>query len=116
LDAVEHGDGIVFLYSVKPGPANRSFGLQVARLAGVPEGVVGAARDKLYGLEEQYANVINGGGAGEGGARPVSQTSLFARNRSREQAVIDRLKSAAVDELSPRQALDLLYDLREGLG
>jgi len=113
LDAVEHGDGIVFLYSVKPGPANRSFGLQVARLAGVPAGVVSAARDKLFELEARYVNAVGDGGDGDGDGGGAPQTSLFASPRSEAQAVVEQIKDAAVDELSPRQALALLYDLRD---
>ena len=52
LDAVEHKDRIVFLHSVEEGPANRSYGLQVAQLAGVPPGVIRAARRRLAELEE----------------------------------------------------------------
>ena len=51
LDAVEHADRIVFLHAVKPGPANRSYGLQVAALAGLPRTVIGQAREHLEGLE-----------------------------------------------------------------
>src|SRR5204862_6824513 len=53
LDATEHGDGIVFLHAVKDGPANRSYGLQVAQLAGVAAGVIGEARRYLEALESQ---------------------------------------------------------------
>jgi DNA mismatch repair protein MutS len=53
LDATEHGDGIVFLHSVKEGPASRSYGLQVAQLAGVPREVIGQARQYLEALEAQ---------------------------------------------------------------
>ncbi|MDV3242703.1 MAG: DNA mismatch repair protein MutS [Methylocaldum sp.] len=53
LDAVEHGDGVVFLHAVKDGPANQSYGLQVAALAGVPRTVIDNARKKLTVLENQ---------------------------------------------------------------
>lgn len=53
LDAVEHGERIVFLHAVKPGPASQSYGLQVAALAGVPGPVLEAAREKLRALEEE---------------------------------------------------------------
>ena len=52
LDAVEHGDGIVFLHSVRDGPANQSYGLQVAALAGVPRKVIDLARKRLGELEQ----------------------------------------------------------------
>ena len=111
LDAVEHGDDIVFMYSVKSGPANQSFGLQVARLAGVPEEVIAVSREKLYGLEAQYVGDVNPPNP----ARD-SQTSLFSESPSQEQAVIAKLKEVALDELTPRQALDMLYLLAELLG
>ena len=53
LDATEHGEDLVFLHAVKEGPANRSYGLAVARLAGVPRDVVGAARGYLAHLESE---------------------------------------------------------------
>ncbi|HEU4516694.1 MAG TPA: DNA mismatch repair protein MutS [Steroidobacteraceae bacterium] len=55
LDATEHGDGIVFLHAVKPGPASRSYGLQVAQKAGVPRSVIESARTYLAKLERQHA-------------------------------------------------------------
>ena len=118
LDAVEHGDDIVFMYSVKAGPASQSFGLQVARLAGVPEEVIAISREKLHGLEEQYVS-----NAGEAEPAAASQTNLFTQNhpekqaaeQAEEQAVIAKLKGLSTDEISPRQALELLYDLRKSL-
>jgi len=53
LDAVEHDSGIVFMHSVKPGPANQSYGLQVAQLAGIPAAVIDSARGKLTQLEAE---------------------------------------------------------------
>ena len=53
LDAVEHDSGIVFMHSVKPGPANQSYGLQVAQLAGIPAAVIDSARGKLAQLEAE---------------------------------------------------------------
>ena len=58
LDAVEHGNGIVFLHSVEEGPASQSYGLQVAQLAGIPKSVVAAAKRKLAQLEQQ--NLVSG--------------------------------------------------------
>ena len=51
LDATEHEDHVVFMHNIQEGPANRSFGLQVAKLAGVPDSVLSLARDKLKQLE-----------------------------------------------------------------
>ena len=113
LDAVEHGDSIVFMYSVKPGPAKMSFGLQVARLAGVPDEVIALSRDKLRALEAQSS---------EDAARPPAaadappQTSLFANERPEEQEIIAALRCIAIDDTTPRQALDTLSHLCDLLG
>ncbi len=74
LDATEHGEGIVFLHAVKDGPANRSYGLQVAQLAGVPLKVIREARGFLEALESQQREAAPECGntwAGPGGAAPV---------------------------------------------
>jgi len=102
LDAVEHGDRLVFLHAVKDGPASRSYGLQVARLAGVPAPVVAHARAVLASLEAQ---------PGAGGGHPAQgQLSLFAPPPPSplEQA----LRDIDPDALSPRDALAALYRLR----
>jgi len=112
LDAVEHADGIVFLYRVLPGPANRSFGLQVARLAGMPGEVVAAAREKLDALEAQYIDAAERPARG----REPPQSSIFTREQSRERAVITQLKRLHLDKTSPREALELLYELRKAAG
>jgi DNA mismatch repair protein MutS len=111
LDAVEHGNDIVFLYSVKNGPASQSYGLQVARLAGVPDKVIEESRNKLHSLEDQYVGSNN-----KAKAVLPPQASLFPENRPEEQAVIAKLKGFSADETSPRQALDILYELNKLLG
>ena len=70
LDATEHGEGIVFLHAVKEGPANRSYGLQVAQLAGVPREVIAQARSFLAALEAQRDGRPHGG--------PQRELPLFA--------------------------------------
>ncbi|MBX3727203.1 MAG: DNA mismatch repair protein MutS [Xanthomonadales bacterium] len=102
LDAVEHGERLVFLHAVKEGPASRSYGLQVARLAGVPATVVTQARAVLAGLERQAAAGV--------GAPAQGQLSLFtaAAPSAAEQA----LRDLDPDALSPRDALAALYRLR----
>ncbi len=111
LDAVEHGNDIVFLYSVKTGPASQSYGLQVARLAGVPDAVIEVSRKKLRNLEDQYVDT-----ARNSTKTGALQSSLFAANRPEEQAVIAKLKSIRADHISPREALNILYDLGKLLG
>jgi DNA mismatch repair protein MutS len=109
LDATEHRDHVVFLHQIQAGPANRSFGLQVARLAGVPPTVLADAAEKLAELER---------GAGQRGTNPqvhnapALQADLFATHT---HPVLEELESVDPDELSPRAALELLYRLRETL-
>ncbi len=101
LDASEHGDELIFLHSVKPGPASQSYGLHVARLAGVPRDVVDEARDYLATLEQQLD--------ASGASGPQGQLAFAAAtppDRLRE-----RLAEIDVDALSPRQALELLFEL-----
>ncbi len=106
LDAVEHKDHIVFLHHVEEGPASRSYGLQVAALAGVPGAVTRAAKRYLQQLEE--SNLSRGG-----------QSDMFAKGGSEAEPepathpAIDALASINPDELSPREALELLYRLKK---
>ena len=102
INAVEHGDKIVFLHSVKPGPANQSYGLQVAQLAGVPNQVIKRAKNKLIELENQ--SVSN-----------QSDSGQFEMFSDRTHPVIDRLEELDMDQLSPKDALDLLYSLKDDL-
>lgn len=104
LDAVEHGDRIVFMYGVRQGPASQSYGLQVAALAGVPDQVVEAARDKLRELEDRSA---------EEGAPASDQLSLFSEHR--DHPALDELRKADPDTVTPRQAHELLYRLKDML-
>ncbi|HUP90730.1 MAG TPA: DNA mismatch repair protein MutS [Solimonas sp.] len=103
LDAAEFsgadGERLVFLHQVKPGPANRSYGLQVAQLAGVPASVIRAARAQLLALEGRTPPPA-----------PVSQLPLF--EPVRESAALKLLDSVELDAISPKQALDLLYRLK----
>ncbi len=105
LDATEHGDELVFLHAVREGPANRSYGLAVAKLAGVPLGVIAAARRYLAALEAQRDAV----------AAPSPQGSLpfgVPLPPPPADALRERLGSVEPDTLSPREAHALLYELR----
>jgi DNA mismatch repair protein MutS len=105
LDAVEHKDTIVFLHAVEEGPASRSYGLQVAQLAGVPKAVIRNAQKYLQILEDE--SLARGG-----------QSDLFAGSKAEAapETEPDALRAAfeAVnpDELTPREALELLYKLK----
>jgi len=106
LDAVEHDDTLVFMHAVKDGPADRSFGLQVAALAGLPKSVVRQARGRLAELEQR-------GDAPRPSLAPDAldlpqQIGLFAPS----SAALDALASLEPDELSPKQAMEALYRLK----
>ncbi|WP_027858808.1 DNA mismatch repair protein MutS [Marinobacterium jannaschii] len=110
LNAVEHNDHIVFMHEVLEGPASQSYGLQVAKLAGVPQNVIHNARGKLLQLEESSQEQ----------SQPITaslppqplQNDLFS---SQPHPVVEKLNSLSPDELTPRQALDLLYELKGAL-
>ena len=103
LDAVEHGEGIVFLHALQDGPASRSYGLAVAALAGMPKPVVTAARRKLKELERVPAR------RAQLPAEPDPQLPLFAPEPN---AVVEALSGIDPDSLSPREALAALYHLK----
>ncbi|PVV12770.1 MAG: DNA mismatch repair protein MutS [gamma proteobacterium symbiont of Ctena orbiculata] len=108
LDAVEHGDSIVFLHAVREGPANQSYGLQVATLAGVPKPVIIRARQRLLELEAS---------AQRHAEQQQSQLPLFDTEPECPQAsaVEQLLIEIEPDELTPREALEALYRLKEQL-
>ena len=106
LDAREHGDEIVFLHSVREGPASQSYGIQVARLAGVPKPVIAQARKHLNRLENEAA------------AATSPQLGLFGApatsgSTDAPDPVRDMLEAIDPDDLSPREALDWLYRLKK---
>ena len=112
FDAVEHKDSIVFLHAVADGPANRSYGLQVAKLAGVPGETIRQAKSYLARLDQfsarndQQADLF---GAGAKTAAPVIETASPA------EELLERLRLLDPDALSPREALDALYALKKAL-
>ncbi|MGA2552580.1 MAG: DNA mismatch repair protein MutS, partial [Burkholderiaceae bacterium] len=120
LRAVQHRDQIVFLHAVEPGPASQSYGLEVARLAGVPPSVIRAARRRLAALEAVAAPATQQGdlfqlGRPEPANAPVVDADLAAsaeRNRARLEEVRSELEALDPDLLTPRDALDLLYRLK----
>ncbi|OOG55068.1 DNA mismatch repair protein MutS [Rhodanobacter sp. B05] len=112
LDAVElhdqkRGEQLVFMHAVKEGPANRSFGLQVAALAGLPKSVIADARRTLAELENHPASQATGARSNAGES---PQLGLFERPRA--SAVEQALAAMDLDELSARQAIDRLYHLK----
>ncbi|TYD36559.1 DNA mismatch repair protein MutS [Xanthomonas sontii] len=108
LDAVEHGDRLVFMHAVKDGPANRSFGLQVAALAGLPKATVAQARRRLAELEQRGGESHASQMAPQALDAP-QQFGLFAATPSAAQEALAALDP---DELTPKQALEALYRLK----
>ena len=105
LDAVEHKDTVVFLHAVEEGPASRSYGLQVAALAGVPKPVIRQAQKYLQLLED--SSLARG-----------NQEDLFSRKIEKESEppadpLRDEMLKVNPDELTPREALELLYRLKK---
>ena len=103
LDAIEHGDHIVFLHAVKDGAANQSYGLQVAALAGVPKTVIKNARLKLVSLENQQ-NTSNKS------TQTHPQLDIFSPPINKETS--DFIEQLSPDDLSPKEALEALYELK----
>jgi DNA mismatch repair protein MutS len=114
LSATEYQDHIVFLHSIEPGPASRSYGLQVAKLAGMPAAVVAAAKAKLNSLESAHHLTIPATLVASTSAAPLAvtpqQNDLFAASVS--PALLDALQALDPDALTPREALDYLYRLK----
>lgn len=114
LDAVEHKNHIVFLHKVSAGPASRSYGLQVAALAGVPSTAIRIAKKHLAELEKDSSD-------------KQPQLALFFENDNGtnehhfpnegfiENPIITLLKTISPDELTPKQALEQLYRLKQAL-
>ena len=137
LDAVEHDDTIRFMHSVQNGAASKSFGLQVAQLAGVPKPVIKAAQQKLAILENAHlisetessaddktdksSNIGDETGK-QHTKRASKKTASTAHDSLQSQSqllfpdkphpVVEALENLSPDELSPRQALDLIYTLK----
>ena len=104
LSATEHKGQLVFLHAVRPGPANQSYGLQVASLAGVPAGVIKRARRYLKTLESQQ---VRGQGA-------LQQDQFdFDKSEPADDPVREAVDALDPDSMTPREALDALYQLKK---
>jgi DNA mismatch repair ATPase MutS len=108
LDAVEQGEHLVFMHAIKTGPANKSYGLQVALLAGIPKKVVNQAKKRLLQLEAQQMSTV-----------PQQTELVLSTSLNKEgleevitHPVLARLESITPDNLTPKQALELLYQLK----
>ncbi len=101
LDASEHDKHIIFLHSVKPGPASKSYGLQVAALAGVPDSVIQRAHIKLHQLED------------EGPMTNTCDTDKADTKQAYPGLLMAYLAQINPDTTNPKQALDLLYQIKQ---
>jgi DNA mismatch repair protein MutS len=113
LDADEYSEQqhkkLVFLHHIKAGPASKSFGIQVASLAGVPDTVIQLAKDKLNSLEQEKINDSK-----PETSNPITQENVDEKQKPAENDEITKqLKQINVDEITPRQALDVLYQLQK---
>src|SRR6202522_3033767 len=109
VEAVEHGDALVFLHSVKEGPANQSYGLQVAALAGIPKPGTPQARRYLTELERERDALRTP-------SSPQGELPLFPpapHSAPPESAALEALRALDPNSLSPREALDLLFRLQQ---
>jgi DNA mismatch repair protein MutS len=104
LDATEHKGQLVFLHAVKPGPANQSYGLQVAALAGVPKEVIRRAKAYLKSLESSQVAQ---------GQSPQGQLDLSVDDTEPDSALRDAVDELDPDSISPREALATLYKLKD---
>ena len=107
LSATEYQDNIVFLHNIQEGPANQSYGLQVAKLAGIPVHVLKTARNKLYELEQSELQ------QSQQSLQP--QQAEFWLEPAQTSAVEEALEAVDPDNLTPRQALELVYHLKKEL-
>jgi DNA mismatch repair protein MutS len=108
LDAVEHDDKIIFMHTVQEGAASKSFGLQVALLAGVPKAVVRRAKQRLAELEQQQVPAV-----ATTLSTPIDNKFQQLSFDSDEHPIVKKIKAVNVNDLTPRQALDLLYELKD---
>ncbi len=116
LDAIEHKEKIIFLHKVKEGAANKSYGIQVARLAGIPGEVVARAQQKLELLESQQLTQGN-----DAKQLPLSLNNHPSADRalpddpagaSPASPVLDALAELEPDDITPKEALQALYKLK----
>jgi DNA mismatch repair protein MutS len=112
VEAVEHGDKLVFLHSVKEGPANQSYGLQVAALAGIPKSVTAQARRYLTELERER-DALRSYSSPQGELPLFSPPIAAERRDATPPAALVALREADPESLSPRDALELLFRLKQ---
>ena len=102
----ESGSDIIFLRKVEPGSADRSYGIEVARLAGLPGSVIQRAREILRRHEESERELTE---ELSPGAKPPAEAAFFT---PLDQRIVDALRQADLDNLKPLEALNLLAELK----
>ena len=117
LDATEFGDDIVFMHTVKDGPASQSYGIQVAKLAGLPKPAIDFARAKLQQLEQGVDAPAPLADTLTQTKEQLKKTSatppqkdLFSHNSS---AIEQYVEGLGIDDMSPREALNALYEMKK---
>ncbi len=109
LTATEHNDNIIFMHNIQEGPANQSYGLQVAKLAGIPQHVLISAKNKLLELEQtefEQQGLFN---------QQAPQQNELPLEPVQHSIIEEYLATINPDEVSAKQALDILYELKEKL-
>ena len=103
IDAIEHNEKIIFLHAVKEGPANQSYGLQVAQLAGIPKSVIASAKLKLKQLESEVMK-----------SKVTDHQPQLGLDLEDDviHPSVEYLENIEPDELSPKEALEILYKLK----
>jgi DNA mismatch repair protein MutS len=115
--AREYKDDIIFLRKIVPGRSDRSYGIQVARLAGLPPAVVARAKEILAGLE--HDELTRGGRptlSGTPHGPECEQLGLFTAPAGRDDEITRLLRTVNVDDTTPREALALLAELKRMIG
>ena len=115
LSASEHQNDIIFLYAIQSGAANQSYGIQVAKLAGLPEQVLGQARQKLQFLEFQNNKALSN--SDQELIHSIETVDMFAEQafNSELTELIDEITKIDADALTPKAALDKIYALKDKL-
>ncbi len=105
----EWNEQIIFLRKVVEGAADKSYGIQVAKLAGIPQSVIDRAREILVTLERKERDLV------EETRRKGPATKQLGLFSSKEQGIVDAIRAVDLDVLSPRDALNVLYELKQRL-
>ena len=107
VDVREHKEEVIFLYKLIKGKADKSYGIQVAKLAGIPENILIRAKNILEILEEESSKM-----KGFQNSLPLFEKNMPNKENKRTHPVIDQLKTISPDQLTPLEALEIMYKLK----